>query len=348
MPDLNQVTLPTSNEIVALFAYTNLNRYLYVFTFFMALLSFSSNHSFGQYSYNPRLNSNFFTAYFENDIMNGTDQYYTNGFGFTFQHHQLEQSPINRILVKSRFGDVASYGLALKHAMYTPYDMHQPTPVIGDRPYASTLTLGQYKSVVNPQTNTRRKSSFTVGVIGKYALGKELQTVVHNSTDNSEAPVGWENQISSDVILQYTYSLEKIIIDHPYGYISAVGKADVGTLERSLTLGTSVRWGCFENEFSTVSSTTRLLNNRLALFLSGTLLANYVDYNSTLEGGAFSNNSIYVIDSSTLTPWVMTGNVALNVQFDRLLFKVEEALVSAEFDGAATHSWTGFTLGFLF
>ena len=84
-----------------------------------------------------------------------------------------------------------SFGLLI----FTPSDLRDREPVIGDRPYASLFFLSAGRRYVTADGSTAYDSSFTVGALG-LAAARAVQDVLHDAT-GSIRPEGWGHQISS-------------------------------------------------------------------------------------------------------------------------------------------------------
>jgi len=146
---------------------------------------------------------------FDNDIFFQTDYYYTSGENIFFLHPSISKSPIAKLFItKFDKHDVEYNGISIEHQMYTPTDTPSDTVKVGDRPYAASLTLNQFQIFENKEKGYRVTSTLSMGVIGKSALGAEIQSLIHEITP-SQQPVGWESQIRNDILLNYNFRIDK-------------------------------------------------------------------------------------------------------------------------------------------
>jgi lipid A 3-O-deacylase len=140
--------------------------------------------------------------YVENDILGGTDRYYTSGLklgggvGATGLVERIFQAPAEQVL--RRITDDprgVQFGLFVGQQLYTPREIEIAQPQPFDRPWAAWLYIGGVAQSVS--RNRLQTVEFDVGVIGPAALGKEMQTVIHEATDSTH-PKGWHNQLSNE------------------------------------------------------------------------------------------------------------------------------------------------------
>jgi hypothetical protein len=153
-----------------------------------------------------------FQLYLENDMLSGTDRYYTNGikFGGGMRAEPLLerifQAPAEEIL--KRISDDpgrAHAGLFVGQNLYTPRRITIPQPQPFDRPWATWLYLGGVAQSV--RENRLRTVEIDVGMVGPVALGKLVQTEWHELV-GADRPQGWRNQLRNEPGLLVAY-LEK-------------------------------------------------------------------------------------------------------------------------------------------
>jgi hypothetical protein len=139
----------------------------------------------------------------------GGDQNYTMGVGlqltgsfvrwsgFGHLHHLIDRLiAVVRIPASPDYlSHETFHSLTLVGSAFTPDDLTQTGPVIGDRPYASLLGLSSRR--VSPRGIEDEWAFATELIVGALGLGvsREIQTWIHERLD-SDIPVGWHNQIS--------------------------------------------------------------------------------------------------------------------------------------------------------
>jgi lipid A 3-O-deacylase len=153
-----------------------------------------------------------FQLYIENDMLSGTDRYYTNGikFGGGVRADRLIervfQRPAEQVLkeVSGSLGDV-HVGLFLGQNIYTPRNITLSQPQPFDRPWSAWLYVGGVaQSVLGNRLQT---VEIDIGMVGPAALGKFVQTEWHGLI-GADRPQGWGNQLRNEPGLLVAY-LEK-------------------------------------------------------------------------------------------------------------------------------------------
>ena len=149
--------------------------------------------------------------------------------------------------------------MALEHEGYTPTSISQNEVLLQDRPFAACLFLKPFSIVNDAMRNERISSALSVGVIGPAAGGKEIQQTIHRWI-NDEQPLGWENQIQNDVILNYQLEYERRLMGFKqYFMMSASAGVQAGTFHTKVNSGLIVMIGYFDNPFTNFQKQTRKL-----------------------------------------------------------------------------------------
>ena len=177
----------------------------YTFLFFFALFVF------GPTSGQENNTSGFpvFEVKWSNDIFHQTDRNFTNGIDLAFYHPVFKKSPVRYIMLPHKDADITWQGLTLSQHFFTPRELFSTEIVSQDRPYASYLLLGHKKISANPNRFVKRTSEIQIGILGKNSGGKALQNGIHFVLPASEPAIGWENQIHTDLALNYSMKYEK-------------------------------------------------------------------------------------------------------------------------------------------
>lgn len=143
----------------------------------------------------------FITLNSENDLYGGgTDQNYTNGARITY--FDMGKRPpeifdvLDRLVPTFSINPTTSVYYSLGHNLYTPKDITRVTQDPNDRPWAAFLyTSAGLVSVTN---NHIDEIEATLGIVGPAALGRQVQTFVHENISDSPTPRGWDNQLSNE------------------------------------------------------------------------------------------------------------------------------------------------------
>jgi hypothetical protein len=91
---------------------------------------------------------------------------------------------------------------------YTPRNLVDPTPQLGDRPYASLFYVGVgYLKVLdeNDPYAFQLSSEWQLGLLGTN-IGKVVQTEIHEWCCKEKIPAGWDNQIGDGGALTFLYA----------------------------------------------------------------------------------------------------------------------------------------------
>jgi lipid A 3-O-deacylase len=138
----------------------------------------------------------------ENDILGGSDRYYTNGLQLAWRSAAAGlPGPVawlDRRLDRLLGPGATRWGLALGHSIFTPADTSRRDPDPRDRPYAGYL----YGSLALSRSTSQSLSVFELqlGLVGPSALGKEVQNNFHRLL-NTETYDGWDQQLRDEPVL---------------------------------------------------------------------------------------------------------------------------------------------------
>ncbi len=289
---------------------------------------------------------------FDNDILDNTDRYYTNGIRFDFISPYLKQSPLSWLMVPYWGNGVNYYGVSIGQNMYTPFSTKVGGIHPGDRPYAAYLFIGGFKISNDPGKKFRQTSEIDLGVIGPSSFGDFVQKSFHNSVPTNNEPLGWENQIQDDLVLNYNLAYEKGIFSNRRIDLNLNAVGALGTLYTNMGGGFQFRAGLMNQYFGSYGYSRMKVNNakgysKFQAFVFVTSLGKLVGYDATLEGGMFNKSSIYILKSSELSRFTYQGTFGITLSFAGIQLDVEQFLLSPEFHGCAWHKWVhiGVTFG---
>ena len=159
---------------------------------------------------------------FDNDLYFNSDSGFTAGWGLSAHSPAHEKwsamaAPsawIGRVIpgLESAAGDgyfvKRSYGISQQ--MQTPADLADPNLQVDDVPYAAALGFNAswYR------LNNERANAFQVylGVLGPAALGQEVQEFIHNDLGMGDPPMGWDQQLPNELLLNLNYEINEKLI----------------------------------------------------------------------------------------------------------------------------------------
>lgn len=273
---------------------------------------------------------------FDNDMFFQTDYYYTSGENIFFIHPGISKSPITKLFIsKLNHNDEEYNGVFIDHQMYTPTDTPSDTVKAGDRPYAASLSISQFQVLENNFKGYRITSTFSLGVIGDLAFGEEIQSIIHGITP-SEQPVGWSDQISNDILLNYNLKFDKRLFESNNFEWIASGSATLGTVNTDISVSTTVRLGWMDSYFSSYAPKR---NSGFNTWLEFGLNAKLVIYNAYLQGGAFNRTSPYVKEASEINRLVGAFEARYYLQYNKHRLIFEAYKLSPEFNYSLWHNW---------
>lgn len=146
-----------------------------------------------------------------------SDDGYTNGAKFTYQFAQEKApnwAPTLRDLANQFYEtpvETTNFSLALAHKMYTPRDYSTTKFQADERPYAAWLYLS---TSISTKTDHRSDTlEFSLGTIGPYAMGENVQNNFHDLIGEPRA-YGWKHQLYNEPTVQLNYTTKRRFVDY--------------------------------------------------------------------------------------------------------------------------------------
>ncbi|HJV18645.1 MAG TPA: lipid A deacylase LpxR family protein [Sediminibacterium sp.] len=294
----------------------------------------------------------------DDDFLNfrgeGTDRAYTSGLKFEmfFSKRKAPGFPSNLLMKVS--GNVVDnlYGWGISQYIYTPNEIDKTTIQYGERPYCG-ITYATH-SLVSTSLEKKQKltTGLSLGVIGKYSFAGDAQNIFHGLI-NYQKPLGWDNQIKTDVIINYGILYEHLLFN-PTPNLEVIGNlaANAGTLVNNIGLGVQFRSGIFNSYFSQYerpvyhpekagAGIRKAFQFYLFMKLNGTAVMD----DATLQGGFFSHRSSpYVISKDSISRFIMQYEYGFMLSHKRFGFSFSEKLRTAEFKGTYAQQVGNITL----
>lgn len=313
----------------------------------------------------------------DNDLLTGTDEGYTNGARIAFaralsadseQHNQLQailrrlagaraDNPLDRFRFPG-MGDLRfQYGIGLTQLMFTPKEPDTPTPPPGERPYAAWT--GLEFSLQASANNSASAATLSVGTTGRMSYGRDLQDWIHKHVSDSPIFQGWESQAPGELTLNLHLDHKRRI---PFldtmdtGLIQIDGftewGASIGNLRTDLYAGAHLRSG-WNLPNSHLTPRVQLGSFTETLFDHGNAergtfsfygfagLRGYgVLHDITLDGPLFRSWE----ESVDSEPWVGELSFGLAAQYDALEISLSHTIRTDEFEGQRNRSRYGSVL----
>jgi lipid A 3-O-deacylase len=287
----------------------------------------------------------------ENDILDNTDRFYTNGIRFDFISPVFQGSPFNFLMVPYWRSGMNYYGISLVQNMYTPSTTKLGGILYGDRPYAAYLLLKSFKITNDVKNRLRQTSELDIGIIGPASLGDFVQKSFHTNVPTNTEPLGWEYQIQNDLVLNYNLNYEIGIVTGKNFDVNLKGQGCLGTLYTNIGGGILVRTGVFNPYFVNLGISKRSVCDekrlkRMQLLFSLTSDVKFVGYDATLEGGMFNRTNSYTLSPDEVTRFVYEASGGITFTYGGIGIYAEQYILSPEFHNGWWHKWVHIGLVF--
>jgi lipid A 3-O-deacylase len=275
---------------------------------------------------------------YDNDFFTATDRYYTQGIQLEIVAPAFKNAFYRKIFINPFPGKRIS-GLAVQHNAYTPTSITTDFILYGDRPYAATLMLQGFNMNIDSVKRRRFTTSLSIGVIGPHASGKWMQESIHRALDNVQ-PRGWNYQLKNDLLLNYRLNYEQSLLSvRNYFMLSALGTADIGSLNNKISLGFNMMSGIYNDPYTTHRS------KKLSAYIYARPQISFVAYDASLQGGIFTENNIYSIPAKDIERLVFSGRAGIVFRVLGIYLEHFYAWSSPEFTGQTGFLWGGIGIG---
>ncbi|CAN5478286.1 hypothetical protein BH11BAC5_BH11BAC5_11420 [soil metagenome] len=282
----------------------------------------------------------------------GTDRNYTQGLKIELYYtkHTAPTFPGNLLMKISNSADNL-YGWGLTQNIYTPNNIKATAIQYGDRPYAGTLYASHILVSSDKEKKQKLTTNVSLGVIGKPSLAGQAQTWVHGII-NYQKPQGWNNQVKTDLILNY-YILYERLLFNPTPKLEIIGgvHSNIGTLYNNAGFGIQFRGGLFNNYFSNYerpafySGVSNGSIKKFQFYFYMKTIGTAVMDDATLQGGFFTHlSSPYYISKDSMNRFTMQYEYGIVLSKNRFGISVSEKLRTAEFKGTYTQQIGNLTL----
>jgi hypothetical protein len=282
----------------------------------------------------------FFSIKDDNDLMLGTDRYYTQGFSVEFIMPIIKKSPFSRLLILLNKNSINYYGIVLEQDIFTPTFISD-TIYTNQYPYSGVVFLAHSLSSLNPEKHKRLNTKFDLGVIGPSSYVGVEQDAEHSLFDFPR-PKGWKYQISQDIILNYDIQYEKGIIEREHFEMLLNTGARAGTLYNDAGVGLMICAGRMKNYFQQIypcNSFAEQNTKAWQCYMYVGVKVKTVLYNATLQGGIFDKSSPYVIADEDVKRAVTTGTMGVVISYKRICMEYSYIYITPEYRTGLDHGW---------
>ena len=108
----------------------------------------------------------------------------------------------------------------------------------------------------------------------------------------SRPPLGWDNQVKNDIIINYDLQVEKSIFRNDLSILGIQGRSRLGTLHTDLAAGIWFRLDARNGYFNRLGPSG---DNGLNFVMHISATTSHIFYDATLQGGMFNKTSTYYI-----------------------------------------------------
>ncbi|GAB0173289.1 lipid A deacylase LpxR family protein [Helicobacter trogontum] len=267
-------------------------RILFILTGFVCMLN-----TIGYASEISAYNKHHIALSSDNDVYfepTNYDRYYTAGHNLSYTSKEWQNSPLQSLALFSRLfkKDLASsFSIGLGQEIYTPAARFAVHPPADDAPYAGYLYLNTM--IQNRTSNFLEQLELNIGMVGKAALGKEAQDLIHTLVHYYPL-AGWDHQIKNEFILNAYYKamyrvdiVPNIFDILPYGVIA------LGNANTHLELGAKMRIGYgLHGDFGIQKATsnhigTTSLNDNPRFYVMLGIAERFIGRNIFIQGNSF-------------------------------------------------------------
>lgn len=314
-------------------------------TYFIALFCLNAFNFFSQNVDSlagPQKTENYLILNYDNDFFSATDRYYTQGIQLTLVHPVVRYSPFSYTLLKLNKTARNYYALQFEQDVFTPRSIRYMGGAVylGERPFTAIFFVSHALSSIDATNKIMLRSQLDLGIIGPEAKGEEEQKGIHSALDNIE-PQGWDNQLSTDYIINYRLQVEKGLVSTTYFELITQANARLGSLYTDAGAGLHIRAGLLRPYFNNlgIEKSSSARKNDLQLYAFLKLNARLVAYNATLQGGLTNAGNIYSLPDSSISRLVADVNGGIMLVYKRVRLEYSRTYITPEFNGGLDHGW---------
>lgn len=280
---------------------------------------------FGSLRAKCQTHANEFGIETDNDsyLLQGSDRYYTDGIFFYFRH--ALNVTANPSLNNKIIGFEAGQKIFNPQSGSVFYNGADQTALV-DRPFAAYLYAGVNLNLLF-KSESNLKIGAQMGFIGPNALGKQIQTFVHDNFGFYH-PSGWEYQINNEFQLNLSAEYNRLITRADWFDLSLASYANLGNGFTGAGIGPLVRLGNFNQLFNSVSTQSTVSRNKTLkplhkneVFFYYKPQFNYVAYDATIQGGLFDKHSSLELTKDK-EPFIFSQRFGVAFTANRFVFDI--------------------------
>lgn len=284
--------------------------------------------------------NSYFRFHYDNDYFTKTDEYYSQGITFDIVHQSLKKNPLSKLLIKP-YTATPKYGVTFNLFGYTPTSITSDSILYNDRPFNANISFKTFLVQVDELHHQQITSAISIGVMGKAALGYDIQYNIHRWLKNT-LPHGWQHQIKNDVIINYQINYEKQLISASNHFLlNSASEVRLGTLDDKISTGINFMAGKFNKRYMPVT----YKKQKAEYYFYTQAKANFIGYNASMQGGMFNKKSPYTIATSDVSRVTAQIDAGVIVNFKKLYLSYTQSILTKEFSTGKYHRWGGISFG---
>ncbi len=286
--------------------------------------------------------NSYFSFSFDNDVYFNTDKYYTNGFYFSFSGEREKLSGVENFIFPFHSGG-KYFSASLIQRIFTPADFSTADVKYGDRPFAANLLFRYALRNFDRAEKLIITERVSIGAVGKYAFGKEVQNGIHSLLPHSSDVPGWENQISGGALLCYFASVEKNILMNGNFLVNFSAWGKLGTPQTAAGVKARFLVNSTGSFFKAPFYASKKSFNYRADFSAG---AFYKLYDVNLQGNPIFDFSPYRIGK--IKRILFHSEAGLQINISMFVIETRVYFLTPEFPGGTNHLWGRLKIGYKF
>lgn len=269
---------------------------------------------------------------FDNDVFFKTDKYYTTGLKLYHQSPKLINL-FNRDKIKQE-------RLSLNHKIFTPTNFNEDIPDF-DRPFVSSLTFAYSSTTSESSKKLRTKHRLELGLQGKNSGGRTVQNFIHWLLPASDKIEDWKYQLNTDIVINYSFYVEKGLINKNWLMLNAFGQIQAGTPSLASDFGAHIRVGKLFDRFQFLDYS----RDDWSLFVYTKPFVRLTAYNTFLQGGPFTHGQEFTLDKVNNAFYQVETGLFWSIK--RWAFDVSFTYQSSQAMGLTDHRWGSIRFNYL-
>jgi lipid A 3-O-deacylase len=166
---------------------------------------------------------------------------------------------------------------------------------------------------------------------------------VHKAFPTNDIPLGWETQINTDVIINYSLLAQKALVANKNFTLLASLDVKAGTLQTSSGAGLQLLAGKAEPVFGLTEN--EAWPNTEYYFFAKTNI-NFVAYNALLQGGMFNHENIFTLTGNQIQRMVGSAEAGIHIRYKAVGIELAQHYLTPEYKGGLWHQWGRMSLLF--